>query len=207
MITQDLTKDQHDKIGKDLQLISLVANVGKDLGCRAIIAGGYAVDAALGQITRPHNDIDIQLYSQDNDGLEFVKTLLGAVAKNDPQFVNFSIDDKVHKEYYRNLYIKIGGTIADVYYIQTKNNPFDDLKIIVKKDGSFSEPHHFETKKFTLNGVEFEGQDPLTEIVDKIYKRDYRDDPKLERHEQDIDNLKAIVPSAEIDKKLEKYKR
>jgi hypothetical protein len=59
---------------------------------------------------------------------------------------------------------------------------------------------------FSLNGIEFEGQSPLIELVDKIYKRDYRNDPKLTRHEQDIENLKAIIPAEELDHKLQELK-
>lgn len=206
MITQNLTEDQKIKIDVDLRLISLITEIGKELGCRVIIAGGYAVDGVLGQISRPHNDIDIQIYGQNENGVELVTNLLGLVAKKDPHFSEFSIEDKAHKEYYHNLYTRIGGTIADVYYLQTKNSPFESNKVIIKKDGSLSEPHSYGTKRFVLNGVSFEGQDPLTELVDKIYKRDYRNDPKLARHEQDIENLKTIVSAEELDQKLQELK-
>ncbi len=206
MITQDLTIEQQAKVKGDLDLISLISKVGKELNCRVIIAGGYAVDAALGQITRPHNDIDIQIYGQDENGMSLVNKLLNAIAEQDAQFAGFSIEDKVRKDFYHNLYTKIGGTIADIYYLRTQNSPFESNKIIIKKDGSLSEPHPYETKQFRLNGIEFEGQNPLTELVDKIYKRDYRNDPKLVRHEQDIENLKAIVPAEELDQKLQELK-
>lgn len=206
MISQVITDEQKKKIDTDLQFISLINQVGKQLGYRVIIAGGYAVDAALGQITRPHNDMDIQIYGKDNDGLAVVHSLLSAVAKKAPQFTDYSVEDKVHKEYYRNLYVKIEKSIADIYYLQTQNNPFDNHKEIIKKDGTVTEPHIYETKKLTLNNIEFEAQDPLTEVADKIYKRDFRGDPKLEKHEQDILNLRNIVEPQEIEAKLKKQK-
>ena len=53
----EVEKDDLKKIGRDLEFIKLTTEIAKELGLRAIVAGGYAVDGSLGQITRPHNDI------------------------------------------------------------------------------------------------------------------------------------------------------
>ena len=205
MQSQRLTETEDQKVNNDLFLISLLTKLGKELELRVIIAGGYAVDAALGKISRYHNDIDAQVYGKSINPIETITTLLQKVAEQDSQFDNFVIEDKAQTEYYRNLYIKIGGTIADIYYLQTNKNPFESTKILIKQDGTITEPHEYDTNNVTLNGISFEAQDPLTEVVDKIYKREHRGDEKKDKHQQDIENLKEIVSSENIDKELKRH--
>lgn len=61
----ELSPKDREKIKKDLAFIGLLTNDAKSLGCRVVISGGYATDGNLGRITRPHNDIDIEVYGTD----------------------------------------------------------------------------------------------------------------------------------------------
>ena len=45
--------------------------------------------------------------------------------------------------------------------------------------------------------------EPLVEIVDKVFKREYRNHPKQMKHEQDITNLREIIPIEDINRELE----
>ncbi len=61
IIKQNLTTAQQEKTQQALTFIDLITKIGKEQGIRIIISGGYAVDGFLGEITRFHNDIDIQI--------------------------------------------------------------------------------------------------------------------------------------------------
>ncbi len=199
---ETLTDFQTSKIKNDLHLISLLTKVGKELGCRVLFHGGYAVDGAIGQITRNHNDIDVQVYSQNPDGEKLIKELLNKTAEVDNQFLNYEFEEKKRTTYSRNFYIKFGVQIADIYFIQVKDDPFSQTKIIIKQDGAQTEPQEFETFTASLYDISFEAQNPSIEAADKIFKREHRGDPKLPKHEQDIYNLHQVVTETEIQDQL-----
>lgn len=201
--TENLTDLQNLKIKNDLKLISLFTKFGKELDCRVLFHGGYAVDGALGQITRSHNDIDVQIYSKNADGENITKQILHKIAEEDNQFLDYSFEEKKQTPYSRNFYVKFKDGIADIYFIQTKNDPFSKDKIIIKQDGSHTEVQQFETFIASLQGINFEAQIPSIEAADKIFKREHRGDPKLAKHEQDINNLKKIVTEEKIAEQLD----
>lgn len=203
LIKQDLSVEQRDKVNKALRFIDLVNKIGKEKGFRVIISGGYAVDGFLGEITRYHNDIDIQIYGTDSDAIRVVNQLLKSIQDKDNSFGNFSVEDKGRKEYYHNLLVRFADIGADLYYLQITTDPFSELKTIVKSDGSLSNPHKYNTNIVSINGTSYEIQDPVTEVVDKIYKREHRGDPKQGKHEQDIKNLEQLISKEEIQKKLQ----
>lgn len=201
---QPLTSQEAEKVKNSIYLINLLQEAGKILGYRIVISGGYATDGALGKITRPHSDIDIQIYGKNNHAEEAVKILFRHLEQDDSFYKDLVIQDKGRKDFYHNFLIEKDWLGADIYYLQVKNDPLDENKVIIKSDGTFTEPHPYSKSKGKLDGIEFEIQEPLTEIVDKIYKRDYRGDEKKDKHAQDISNLETITNRDDVKEKLRK---
>ncbi len=179
-----LDQDQLEKTQRHLQFISSLTEEAKKYGIRIVIHGGYAVDGSIGKVTRPHNDIDIQMYGNSEDGLQIVKQLV------DLEGVN--ITDKKVETFYHNYYAQKDNFRADIYYIRLKNNPFEKHKIIIKNDGTEGESHEFETQIVTLNGVSYEAVLPSEELNDKVTKREKGYKPRKEI-DQDIKNLKLLL--------------
>jgi len=190
LIKQELTSEQKEKAQDDLRVINLLNKLGKEKGLRIIISGGYAVDGFLGEITRYHNDIDIQIYGVDQDAESVVQNLLDIMNQS------FEIKEKERKLYYRNFYASSNDAILDIYYLQTKTNPLDHEKYIIRSDGSIDEQKFEEPKFGKIGNISFEIQDPTWELKDKIYKREERGDLKRSEHEQDIENLKQVLEKA-----------
>jgi hypothetical protein len=187
-----LTEEQKKEVKKHLDFISHVTEESIKHGYRAIIGGGYAVDGVIGQITRPHNDIDIQLYGND---VITPKLLCDSVLKG--KYAEYHFEDRGRTEYWHSFFINEIG--AEICYIRVAFNPFSESKIVIKSDNTYSEEHDFETKIVILDGVRYEVQNPVQELADKIYKRDYRGDAKLPKHDQDISNLKLITDPYNVD--------
>jgi hypothetical protein len=204
LVTTPLTDDERQRVQKDLHFIDLATQIGKDLGYRVFIHGGYAVDGNLGQVTRPHKDLDIQIYGQDADANKAASSLLSAIKNKDAEFEIESTEDKGRQDYYHNLLIRQSNAAGiDLYYIQVTTDPFGEEKVIVKKDGSLSDTQSFgEPNMVTLEGVTFEAASPTEELVDKLYKREHRGDTKEPKHDQDIRNLRLITDTAEVEQKL-----
>lgn len=189
LIKQKLTLEQENKSKEDLRIINLLTKIGRDDGLRIVISGGYAVDGFLGEITRFHNDIDIQIYGTEQNAKKEIDELLSKIGDAN----EYTIEDKGRKEYYYYLVYKFKGLTLDFYYLQTKTSPLGKEKFIIKADGNIDEQEFGESVYGRINDTSFEIQDPLVEMKDKIYKREERGDPKRPEHDQDISNLKLIL--------------
>jgi hypothetical protein len=198
--TTPLSETERVRTQNDLRFIDFATKVGKELGYRVVIHGGYAVDGNLGKITRPHKDLDVQVYGRDDNPSHAWDSLINRIRELDPTFDVDSIEDKGRQEYYHNFLIRRPEAAGiDLYYLQVAEDPLGEKKIIVKKDGSLSDIQSFgEPNIVSLEGVGFEAASPTTELVDKIYKREHRGDKKEEKHEQDIENLRLITNPEEI---------
>lgn len=137
-------------------------------GVRLIVSGGYAVDGFLGEITRPHADIDLQLYGNECDVPALVKELI-ADLKNK----RLSIEDKGRGEYYHSFVVTSDGPRIEIAFIQVAGDPWDISKQVVKSDGSLAGIQEYDTEIGSINRIQFEMQDPVTEAADKIHKREY----------------------------------
>lgn len=190
--TTEISSKEQLIIDQHLSFIKHVTNEAVRYGCRAIIGGGYAVDGVIGKITRPHDDIDIQLY-----GLDVLNPVLLSERFLTGPYSHYSIEDKGRNEYWHSFFIKDIG--AEIYYIRVAYNPFSESKIVIKSDNTYTDEHDYETKMVVFNGVRYEVQNPVQELADKIYKRDHRGDPKLPKHDQDIYNLRLITDPYDVD--------
>lgn len=189
---KEKTEIDWGKVRKDLRFIELATRLAKDLNCRVIIHGGYAVDGALGKITRPHNDIDLQIFGQNDNPAQTINTLIGQISRQDPSFANLKMIDKERKEFYHNFVFEKPGFGADIYYIQVETDPFASEKVVIKNDGSKTEVQEWETRQVILEGVSFEAQSPEVELRDRLEKRG-KGEPELPKHNQDIANLQRLI--------------
>jgi hypothetical protein len=201
LLTTQVGEKDRQKIRSDLHFIEELAKLANEKGYRLIVSGGYAVDGSLGRITRPHRDIDIQIYGQGSSE-QIVNELVAILKKDEPIFLEVEVRDKGHQEYYHAFFAEGNGLGADIYYIQVTGDPFSQEKFVVKKDGSHTERQTYDTVQVTLDGIAFEATNPTFELVDKLYKRYIRGDAPKEGHDQDMENLKLITDNKVIEKKL-----
>lgn len=202
IVTSEVTERDLKKIQTDLRFIGLMTKLAREKNCRLIVSGGYAVDGSLGRITRPHGDIDIQIFGQSDEGEHIVGELISDAIKNEPSLSEIVIHDKERQEFYHAFAAKQKGFGADIYYVQVKDDPFGIDKHVVKRDGTITERQEYETVEVTLEGVTFEAISPIPELVDKLYKRTIRGDEPKSKHDQDITNLRLIVDSKEVEARL-----
>jgi hypothetical protein len=200
----EITDNDWQKISQDLLFIELLSRIVKDSGYRMIISGGYAVDGGLGFITRPHRDIDIQIFGQNQVNSNLLKQFIADLKDIDPKYSGLNVKDKGRQEYYYEFFIDGNGISADIYYVQVVDDPFAKYKYVVKKDGSVTNRQEYDTSTMKLEGKIFEAVSPTPELVDKLYKRQIRGDKPKSVHDQDIRNLKLITDPAEVDRQLAK---
>jgi len=206
IVTSEVTETDLNKIQKDLRFISLMTKLAKEKDCRLIVSGGYAVDGNLGRITRPHGDIDIQIYGQSSESERIVRELVASAKKGEPLLSEVEVRDKGRQEFYRSFFAKGNGLGSDIYYVQVTENPFGIEKHVVKKDGTISERQEYEIVEVTLEGTTFEAISPTPELVDKLYKREVRGDEPKSKHDQDMANLRLITDGKEVEVRLAKMK-
>lgn len=184
---KSLTRAKALKVQRDLEFISLFTKVAKDLGMRVVIHGGYSVDGALGTITKPHKDIDIQVYGNSENGKKVLQNLINSITTDQFDFQGVVIRDKGRSAFYHNFLAVKATFCADFYYIEVEGNPFDKEKIIFKDDGSKSESQLFRTHQASVNGFTFEATLPEDELNDKNSKKERAD------IDQDILNLERLL--------------
>ncbi len=202
IVTSEINEANMNKIKRDLHFIDLMTQVAKEKSCRLIVSGGYAVDGSLGQLTRPHNDIDIQIYGESSQAQEVTRQLLESVKKKEAEFAQVELEDKGRQEYYHAFFAEGNGLGSDIYYVQVTEDPFGNKKHVVKKDGSQTKTQHYHTILVTLEGTTFEANDPTSELVDRRYKREIRGDQPKPQHDQDMTNLKLITDEKAVEAKL-----
>lgn len=197
-----LSDEEKAQVSTHLLFIEKMTANALKKGYRVVIAGGYAVDGVLGEVTRPHQDVDIQLYGKEPMTKELLESIILDVLPT--QAGNLMIEDRKQLEYYQTFFIK--KVDAEIHYIQIVTNPFTDIKIVVKSDGTYSSEHVYETKMVFLNKIRFEAQNAVIELADKLYRREYSGDQKLKKHEQDIHNLWLITDKYEVEEELKRVK-
>ena len=199
LMVSEISEWGRNKIDRDLQFIKLATSVGRELGFRVVIAGGYAIDGSLGNITRRHDDIDIQVYGTSPNGIASIDSILKNIEANDPSFSGIEIErDHERETLYHHIVAKRHGydteLTADFRYAQVEANPFGDTKRVIKDNGGKTEPLPYETVQVELQGVTFEAQNPGVELEKKIEIREkgLRMNLRPEIH-QDIYNLDILL--------------
>ena len=206
IVTSEVTETDLKKIHKDLRFIDLMTKLAKAKGCRLIVSGGYAVDGNLDRITRPHGDIDIQIFGQGGESEQIIKELVTKVKEDESSLSDMEVRDKGRQEYYHSFLAKGNRLGSDIYYVQVTENPFGTEKHVVKEDGTITERQEYETEEVNLEGVTFEAISPAPELVDKLYKREVRGNEPKSKHDQDIVNLRLITDAKEVEIRLAEMK-
>lgn len=189
LVTSELSASDKEKILKDLGFIQKMTINAHKVGSRVIISGGYANDGALGQITRPHGDIDLQVYGTQEDANDLIKYLVEESSQN---IGTLNLEDRGREMYYHTFKAKGNGLGVDIYYVQVVTDPFSNQKIVLKNDGTQNEEQYFNTSKVTLEGVTFEAINPDEGLKDITGKRESSYGIK-EKHDQDIINLTKLL--------------
>lgn len=177
------------KVDSDIQFIANFIAFAKKLNLRVVVYGGYGLDGYLQTITRNHGDIDLVMYGimPRSEALPKIVDYLTEVLKEvliESKDNDFLIDIKVKSE-------NIQGNF---YYVQTGQDPFIDLKIVIKLDGSIvtNSPEDFPLPvQGKLGNLMVEVQDQSAHLQDIIRKR--KNSESCAKHDQDIENLKQIT--------------
>lgn len=189
MITKTiLNSKEASKIKSYLSFLSKFLDFSKKHNFRLVVSGGYGLDGILNTITRPHNDLDIILYGQF-PRKKAVQEIEKFVLKHYPQA---KITTKLHL-FSVSIDINTKGFGCNIYFVQTVNNPFNDINTIKLANGKTQ--INLETRfplpiKAKLNKIEFEAENPNLHLADILYKRK---NEKQAKHAQDIRNLKTIT--------------
>jgi hypothetical protein len=189
LVTSELSASDKEKILTDLGFIQEIAANALKINCRVVVSGGYANDGALGQITRPHGDIDLQVYGIQDDANVLIKRIVEESSKN---IEPLNLEDRGRETYYHAFKAKGKKLTADIYYVRVVTDPFSNQKIVLKNDGIQNEKQYFNTSKVALEGVAFEAVNPDEGLRDITGKREGGYGIK-EKHDQDIINLRALI--------------
>lgn len=186
-----LSESDWETIRKALKFIETMSDLTNKSGLRLVVFSGYAVDANLGEITRPHRDVDILIYGEkDEQTTQMVRKLLSK-AKVILKLPGAKLIDKGRQEYYYQYVVNGDGLGADVYCMQTTSNPFAKHRFVIKNDGSLTEKQEYKTKEVKLEGVSFESLSADEELANRI---EFRSKGKTKIGlDQDIKNLTKLL--------------
>lgn len=176
------------KVDSDIKFIAAFIEFAKKLNWRVVVYGGYGLDGYLQAITRNHGDIDLVMY-----GIMPRSEALPKIV----DYLNETLDvveiKSKDEDFFIDIKVKSRGVQGNFYYVQTGQDPFVNLNIVVKVDGStvinssknFPPPAHGK-----LWELEVEVHDQSAHLSDILRKRQESD--SLSKHDQDLENLKSI---------------
>ena len=198
LIKQEISKEQNKKVKLDLGFLTKLLSFVRNKKYRVVVSGGYGVDGALGEITRFHNDLDVIIFAQGHreKTTRAIKNFIKSVFPNADLHIHYN-------PFTAEIDVNTKGFGANIYLVETIENPFENLNLIRLSDGNIqknSEKRFPLPVKGKLLGLEFEVENPNLRLADILSKRNPPQSKKYKKHEQDIENLKQIV-----DRKRVKY--
>lgn len=197
-----LSIEEKKKIESDLKILKKLIDFSKRKGYRPVVTGGYGLDGIIGEITRPHGDLDIVIYANHNrkqivkEVTNFIETLLSK-----PQISTHS------NKFVHTIDINSTGFGGNIYVVQTENDPHSDLNVIILENKKVhkNNPQQFPLPvSAKLRRLIFEAQDPNAHFADILFKRKHQ--RKYNKHKQDIENLKQMTNLEKVEKLLSFYK-
>ncbi|MBP9670708.1 hypothetical protein KBD75_04900 [Candidatus Woesebacteria bacterium] len=177
------------KVDSDIKFIADFIEFGKKLNWRVVVYGGYGLDGYLQTITRNHGDIDLVMYGI----MPRSEALPKIVDYLNEELNEVEIKSK-DEDFFIDIKVKSNGIQGNFYYVQTGQDPFGNLNIVVKVDGStvINSPKDFPPPVHgKLGDLMVEVQDQSAHLQDIIRKR--KDSESFAKHDQDIENLNTIV--------------
>ena len=200
VIKKKLTPKDKKKVQDDLDFLGMVINFTEENGLRLVVSGGYGLDGVLGEITRPHNDIDVIIHGNKSRA-EYKKLLTGFISGiNKKLLLNFKNDT-----FYLEADVNGDGLGVNIYYVQTGKDPFVSINEVIKSDGQIivnSEKRFPPPVKANIEEIAFEAQNQNLHLADILFKRR---GVELDKHEQDIENLKQITNPKIVESILSQY--
>lgn len=186
------------KIGQDITVLRALKDFATKNGFRPVVSGGYGLDLFLNITTRSHGDIDVIVYSTANGN--------DAASKLSEFFKGLFPDVRIEtdqEEFYIVMDVNAEGFGADIYCVQTVQDPHIDLNKIIKSNGQLTENNYNKFPKPLLGRMgkfEIEVQDQNAHLADILLKLDKQS--PAPKYEQDIENLKHITDPKKVDSLL-----
>ncbi len=182
-------KINQSKVNSEIQFIAHFIAFAKKLNLRVVVYGGYGLDGYLQAITRNHGDIDLVMYGimPRSEALPKIVDYLNEVLKE----VKIVSKDN---DFLIDIKVKSKNIQGNFYYVQTGQDPFIDLKTVIKLDGTTvtNSPEDFPLPvQGKLGNLMVEVQDQSAHLQDIIRKR--KNSESCAKHDQDIENLNTIV--------------
>jgi hypothetical protein len=183
------------KIGQDLTILRAFKDFTNKNGWRAVVSGGYGLDLYLNITTRTHGDIDLIIYGKFNKEEASVKVI---------EFIKGLFSDAQTalkpEEYYLVCDVKAEGFGANIYLVETTEDPYTNINKIVKSDGQVIENNYEKFPKPLLGHMgkfEIEIQDQNAHLADILIRSGQNTiDAK---YKQDIENLKHITDPSKVE--------
>lgn len=159
---------KNSKLRNDLKFIGRCLDFCKHQNWRMVVYGGYGLDGYLRRITRKHGDIDLVIYGTDSHA---------SAAKSISDFIKSLYPDAIIKQTENPFQIEIfassPGFGLNLYYVQTRDNPFINIHTVIKSDGEIvtNDPSIFPPpQKGSLEGLGLEVQDQSSHLNDILAK-------------------------------------
>jgi hypothetical protein len=156
---------------------------------RLVLYGGYGLDGYLRTITRNHGDIDLVIYGQTTRTLA-----LASIANYLHKAISEVEIKSKDEEFLIDIKVKSKIISGNLYYVQTGEDPFNTLSIVIKTDGSkvTNSPTDFPPPvSGQLGDLAVEVQDQSAHLADILRKRS--SDISHSKHDQDIVNIQTIL--------------
>jgi len=198
----ELTLKETSKVKTDLEFLSKFLKKCRKEKLRVVVSGGYALDGILGEITRPHRDLDLVVYGK-KDRKTTAKILTRLVSEICPEC---GLIGEKENRFYSNLDFEKENFFLNLYFVETVNDPFGNINVIRLKTGkelTNSEKRFPSPMKAKLGGLFFESQNPNLSLADILFKR--KKERKFKKHVQDIYNLEQVTDKRKVEYILSKY--
>lgn len=184
-----------DKLTSDLNFIRSLSTLCNQENWRLVLYGGYGLDFVLGKTTRPHRDIDAVIFGKDNraDAMEKLSLFLTGKLEQVKLITK-------NQDFLVDIDIVALNFAANLYYVQTVNDPELDLHTVLKQNGEEiinSEERFPNPVKGKLNGLIIDVQDQNAHLADILIKRGKNSDSS--KYDQDISYLRQITDAAKVD--------
>jgi hypothetical protein len=178
-----------NKIESDIRFLGALIEFTKSHSWRPVVYGGYGLDGYLRTITRSHGDVDVVMYGQSNR--QTAEDLLKSFLES--QLENAQIVVKP-EPFLLELAVKGTNFVGNLYYVETVQDPLQDLTQVRKGDGEVVSNN---TNDFPLpligklGDLTVEVQDQNAHLKDIIRKRE--SSTREFKHDQDIANIHSAL--------------
>lgn len=195
-----LSQLDKDKIKSDLLFLAELLKFSKNHKMRIVVSGGYGLDGILKSITRPHNDLDVIIYSK----IVRKKAAELLIKFFQSKFTNSDISLSENK-FLIGIDVSAMGFVGNFYVVETVHDPLTDINTIRLDNGqtqvNFIERFPMPIKA-KLKNILFESQNPNLHLADILFKSKKQ---KQSKHIQDIKNLKTITDPKKVKYILSQY--